>query len=406
MITAATHIIGKQTIEIDFDALEEAMGVQNRISELYRERLLPAMESLFDEMVGPEHRAVIERLEIDCGELSYKNWEYEWVEKALGALKAELMAVDKKRIEPADLAESFFFFLQHGRLDWNARIDSLSRWEEFMELNAVFVRAFMRRLYLGQINMARLSRGFSHSFLDKLIRALIKEDDALEEKISPKQLNMKVQGMMKKDVYIRIFEIITAAARGEREDVSKESVVNEPAHKPEKTVEQEEFIYIKNAGIVILHPFFPQLFENSVLIREEQWVDEEAMQLALQIMGFLSTGNEMTEEFDMPLNKILCGMEIQDPIGEEARIPENLQSACEELLRAVIGHWGALKNTGIDAFRETFLNRPGKLAKVDNGWLLQVEQKAVDVLMNKLPWGIGTIKLPWMREILFTEWAY
>ena len=77
MITAATHIIGKQTIEIDFDALEEAMGVQNRISELYRERLLPAMESLFDEMVGPEHRAVIERLEIDCGELSYKNWEYE-----------------------------------------------------------------------------------------------------------------------------------------------------------------------------------------------------------------------------------------------------------------------------------------------------------------------------------------
>ena len=130
------------------------------------------------------------------------------------------------------------------------------------------------------------------------------------------------------------------------------------------------------------------------------------MQLALQIMGFLSTGNEMTEEFDMPLNKILCGMEIQDPIGEEVRIPENLQSACEELLRAVIGQWGVLKNTGIDSFRETFLNRPGKLAKVDNGWLLQVEQKAVDVLMNKLPWGIGTIKLPWMREILFTEWAY
>jgi hypothetical protein len=36
--------------------------------------------------------------------------------------------------------------------------------------------------------------------------------------------------------------------------------------------------------------------------------------------------------------------------------------------------------------------------------MLQVEQKAVDVLLNTLPWGIGVIKLPWMKEILHTEW--
>jgi len=44
------------------------------------------------------------------------------------------------------------------------------------------------------------------------------------------------------------------------------------------------------------------------------------------------------------------------------------------------------------------------LTEVDNGWLLQVEQKPVDVLVNHLPWGIGTIRLPWMQEILYTEW--
>jgi hypothetical protein len=406
MIPATTHIIGKQTIEIDFDELEEAMGVQNRISELFHERLLPGMELLFDEMVGPEHRAVIERLEIDCGELLRKNWEQEWVENVLRALKAELIAVDKKRIMPADMAESFFFFLQHGRLPWNARIDSIKSWEEFMELNAGFVKEFLRRLYSGQINKARLSIGFSKGFLNKLIRALIKEDSVLEERISSMLHNINSEEMLKKDGYLEILKIIATAALGKQEDVTKESAVKQPANKLEKPAEQEEFIYIENAGIVILHPFFPQLFEDCGLIGEEQWLDEKARQVALQMMGFLVKGNESTEEFDMALYKILCGVEIQDVIAEEIRLTDNIRRSCEELLGEVIGHWKALKNTGIETFRETFLNRAGKLSRTDNGWLLQVEQKGVDVLMNKLPWGIGTIKLPWMHEIVYTEWAY
>jgi hypothetical protein len=63
-----------------------------------------------------------------------------------------------------------------------------------------------------------------------------------------------------------------------------------------------------------------------------------------------------------------------------------------------------LKNTGREALRETFLQRLGKLSPTDHGWLLQVEQKAVDFLLNRLPWGIGVIKLPWMDEKIFVEW--
>jgi hypothetical protein len=51
------------------------------------------------------------------------------------------------------------------------------------------------------------------------------------------------------------------------------------------------------------------------------------------------------------------------------------------------------------------MQRNGKLSVVDDGWLMQVEQKAIDVLLNHLPWGIGIIKLPWMNEILYVEWG-
>jgi hypothetical protein len=51
------------------------------------------------------------------------------------------------------------------------------------------------------------------------------------------------------------------------------------------------------------------------------------------------------------------------------------------------------------------LQRAGKLSRVDDGWLLQIEQKGVDVLLSYLPWGIGLIKLPWMTELLYVEWG-
>jgi hypothetical protein len=42
----------------------------------------------------------------------------------------------------------------------------------------------------------------------------------------------------------------------------------------------------------------------------------------------------------------------------------------------------------------------------DGDWLLQVEAKTVDILLNQLPWGISMIKLPWMQRMLWIEWDY
>ncbi|WP_373396428.1 contractile injection system tape measure protein [Algoriphagus halophilus] len=63
-----------------------------------------------------------------------------------------------------------------------------------------------------------------------------------------------------------------------------------------------------------------------------------------------------------------------------------------------------MKNTSVDGLRETFLQRDGKISRVENGWKLKVERKTVDIQMNKLPWGIGMIKLPWMNEMMFVDW--
>jgi hypothetical protein len=164
-------------------------------------------------------------------------------------------------------------------------------------------------------------------------------------------------------------------------------------------------IYITNAGLVLLHPFLPALFTNLMLVEKNTWIDETSKQKAVLSMEFLVTGMDETEEYDLALNKILCGIEIDEVVPTTILPDEFSKTECDVLLMELIKHWEVLKNTSIAGLREGFLQRHGKLSRVDDGWLLQVEQKAIDVLLNHLPWGFGIIKLPWMNEMLVVEWT-
>jgi hypothetical protein len=77
----------------------------------------------------------------------------------------------------------------------------------------------------------------------------------------------------------------------------------------------------------------------------------------------------------------------------------------DEMLLSLIEYWSVLKNTSIDGLRESFFKRSGKLGIVNNEWVLQVEQKPFDMLLQQLPWSISMIKLPWMENLLKTEWV-
>jgi hypothetical protein len=80
------------------------------------------------------------------------------------------------------------------------------------------------------------------------------------------------------------------------------------------------------------------------------------------------------------------------------------QAEAEALLKALIGHWSALRDTSPDGLRGAFLLRPGKLSERGGEWLLQVERQAADILLGDLPWGYSAVRLPWMTGILWVEW--
>jgi hypothetical protein len=183
----------------------------------------------------------------------------------------------------------------------------------------------------------------------------------------------------------------------EQETINKKHII--------ESTKPVDIIYITNAGLILLHPFLPALFGHLNLIEENAWIDEASKQKAVLAMEYLITGKDETEEFDLVLNKILCGIGIDEVVPTTILTDEVTKTECDVLLMELIKHWDVLKNTSIAGLREGFLQRRGKLSRVDDGWLLQVEQKAIDVLLNHLPWGIGIIKLPWMNEMLVVEWT-
>src|ERR1051326_6860664 len=76
-----THIIRRQVLEVDVPSVERAWEVQNRISELFRQEFIPALEKIFDSICDPGKMIRIDKLEIDLGNVSIEKLEEQLREK-------------------------------------------------------------------------------------------------------------------------------------------------------------------------------------------------------------------------------------------------------------------------------------------------------------------------------------
>jgi Contractile injection system tape measure protein len=154
--------------------------------------------------------------------------------------------------------------------------------------------------------------------------------------------------------------------------------------------------------MILLHPFLPRLFEGLGIAQDSRILQPEK---ALALLHYLTTGSTKTPEYELVLPKILCNIPLSIPIPSEIEITSAETDEATALLDAVIRHWEALRNTSQDGLRGTFLLRPGKLSlKNDGDWLLQVEPRTFDILLDQLPWGITMVKLPWMEKMIWVEW--
>ncbi len=180
-------------------------------------------------------------------------------------------------------------------------------------------------------------------------------------------------------------------------------------HALENTHESEDFafveeVYIQNAGLVLANPYLPQLFDKLHLTENRAFKDRDCAERAIHLLQYLACESHHTPEYQLVLNKILCGVITGEPISRTVDLHEEEMELVESLIQGMIAHWKVLGNTSVAGFRESFLQRQGQLRLREDGWHLRIETKAFDVLLDQLPWNYSIIKYPWMDQGIQVEW--
>ena len=74
-------------------------------------------------------------------------------------------------------------------------------------------------------------------------------------------------------------------------------------------------------------------------------------------------------------------------------------TAKKSLARAPI-----LGKMSVPGLRGSFLLRDGVLGVRDGTWLLRVERRGYDLVLDRFPWAFDWLKLPWMEMAMRVEW--
>lgn len=160
--------------------------------------------------------------------------------------------------------------------------------------------------------------------------------------------------------------------------------------------------YVKNAGLIIVHPYLTHFFKNCGLLDDNNTIIDQ--EVAVHALHYLATKKEQQLENYMVFEKFLCGVPIQKTIQRHIVLSDYIKEQAEELLQSVIENWGALNNASTDLICHEFLQREGKLSFKEDNPKIVIERKTQDILVDKLPWGIGICRLPWLDHLVFTNW--
>lgn len=434
------HTIKKFSLELQTQSSLQSHTLQRKCVKLVKEELINDIDKLLSDYSSENEIVRINTIEIDLGNLTTEELEKDFVAKCMAELTHKIKGIPLqqklteggetiKEIEEENSLQQFFYFLSTGKMPWTASGINFLEWQTAIgaavQLNPdSFIKKFGDFLQKNPQATERLLMQFDDEFINRMFELFLQEikdekdiRDIMEwvttqhSKVADKKILVQIKNaiiaLAKKTNGIIDAKTLTETTDNKSltEHILKE-IKKETEEEMDKLKTENQSIFINNAGLIILHPFLQNLFKATGLIKLENFKDNLSKQKAVHLLQFLVNGQQQEPEYRMPLNKILCGLTDEEHIDRFIELEEAEIKEANELLQAVITHWAALKNTSPQGLQETFLQRNGKLIfnETEAYWKLVIERKAVDILLDKIPWGFSYVQLPWMKYALITEW--
>ena len=201
----STHIIRRQFLDVELAGTEsDGLALQNRLPDLCRNWLIPALDRVFERAVPPHEHWSIDRLDIDTGSFRLENLERDLVDALAPAIERQLRQraagagrpfgttergadirsaaqTSEHRTKAQSVRDAFLHFLNTGTLPWWFHLPQGKTFEDVIRATwqtesidgspQDFAHGLIGALGWGTAR-TRLAKQFSTEFLDKLLTSL------------------------------------------------------------------------------------------------------------------------------------------------------------------------------------------------------------------------------------------
>lgn len=172
-------------------------------------------------------------------------------------------------------------------------------------------------------------------------------------------------------------------------------------------VVQPDYIPVANAGLCLFAPWIIRLFGMLDLLAKDRkdLKDMDARIRAIFILQRLVTAEQREyKEGDLVFNRLLVACPFNVPLPKSHELTDKEIETVESMLAGVKANWPKMANTSIGGFQLSFIERDGQLEQQEGKWVLTVENKAYDILLDSLPWSYKMIRLPWLKKPISVSW--
>jgi len=412
--TDNTHVIMRQILELDTTANPgDYQELTEQLSRLGGQCIPDLINHLLDRLDIPgqviQLDQIIVELECDISISLEALLEAELVPTLNKALKEAMDTPNATLISAAySDVEAWLFFLKNGYLPWNvSRSFQLSEQEyrisEALVKEPELAKKIAYKLH-DPLSLKRLLNQFSPQMPWRIAEALFAGFEE-KHKFAWSGVADRSQLLERKLFWQAIFASPLSSLSNVDKILKEVSIVDTLSEfqlpDTPSQILQDTGVFIQNAGLVLMHPFINLLFTELGIVQEGQILDHHKAMLTLH---YATSGEKEAPEWALAFPKLLCGVPLNQVIASSINFQTTEIQEIEKMLASIIHHWAILKNSSIEGLREAFLQREGHLTETHDHWILKVEQKSYDLLLEHLPWGIGMIKLPWMTKPLYTEW--
>ncbi|MQL47141.1 hypothetical protein GEA64_03660 [Photorhabdus khanii] len=178
---------------------------------------------------------------------------------------------------------------------------------------------------------------------------------------------------------------------------------NKPHSEPTLLSEQALPYQVSNAGILVLWPILPALFNQLGLLETQKFIHRQAQFIAVDLLDYLIWGTEEAQTERKALNRVLCGLTANEDTESFPVEPET-QLIADQWLDTIIRQLPSWKKLSRNDVRQLFLQRPGELLVDKQEIKITVQHEPFDALLTDWPWPLNIAKLPWLDRPLQIDW--